>query len=71
MPQLTIDRLTELIGKGYDLTLDDMPEFDALSVQLDWPDACRAIDAVKLIITDPIYKGDIPADYFGEDEADD
>lgn len=64
MPQQTLERLTELIGKGYDLTLEDMIEFDALSVQLDYSDACRAIDALTLIITDPLYKGDIPPDYF-------
>lgn len=62
--QQTPERLTDLIGKRYDLTLIDMASFDAMSVQLDYPDACRAIDAVRLIINDPLYKGDIPADYF-------
>lgn len=67
-PQEAVERLTELIGKGYDLKLEDMSEFDALSVQLDYPDACRAIDAVNLIISDPIYTGDIPFDYFEDGE---
>ncbi|GAA0456694.1 MULTISPECIES: hypothetical protein [Sphingomonas] len=68
MKPATVERLTELIGKGYDLTLDDMSEFDFLTTQMDWEDACRAIDAVKLIITDPIYEGDVPADYFEDGE---
>ncbi len=64
MSQPKLEALTAIAGKGYDLTLDDMLEFGALSTQVDWEDACRAIDAVKLVIDDPIYKGDIPADYF-------
>jgi len=67
MPLQTLDRLTELIGKGYNLSLEDMNEFDFLSTQVDWEVSCRAIDAVRLIITDPIYKGDIPEDYFDAD----
>ena len=69
MTQKPLERLTELIGKGYDLTLDDMTEFDFLTTQVDWDVACRSIDAVTLIISDPIYKGDIPPDYFDDSEA--
>lgn len=63
MPQ-SLERLTELIGKGYDLTLDDASEIEFLATQVEWEVWCRACDGVRLIITDPIYQGDIPFDYF-------
>lgn len=69
MKPQSVDRLTELIGKGYDLTLKDIDEFDYLTTQVDWEVSCRSIDAVTLIITDPIYKGDIPSDYFETEDA--
>lgn len=66
MSPQTHEALSELIAKGYDLTLEDMTEIEFLQMQLPWEDACRSIDAINLIITDPIYQGDIPADYFDQ-----
>lgn len=63
MPSPT-DQLTDLIGKGYDLDLDDALAISVLSTRIEYEDACRVCDAVRLIICDPLYKGDIPFDYF-------
>ena len=65
----TMDKLTELLAKGYDLTLEDAIEIDVLTTKIDYEDACRALDAARLIICDPLYTGNIPYDYF--DFADD
>lgn len=68
MKPQTLDALSVVIAKGYDLTLEDAQEIDFLTTQVDWEVACRAFDAVRLIITDPIYQGDIPADYFDTED---
>jgi len=67
-----MDKLSELLSKGYDLTLEDAIEIDVLTTKIDYEDACRAMDAARLIICDPLYKGDIPSDYFDvEDDEED
>jgi hypothetical protein len=55
--------LSDLLAKGHDLTLEDMRDIEWQAAQLDYPDHARALDAVRLIITDPVYEGDIPPDY--------
>lgn len=70
-PQDVKERLSEITAKTYDITLEDMLEFDVLSVQLDWEEALPFISAVERILDDPIYTGDVPADYLSTGDDDD
>lgn len=63
-----LDQLNEIIAKGYDLTLEDALTINVLTTQIEYEVAARSLDAVRLIITDPLYEGDIPHDYFDAEE---
>lgn len=62
------DEITAILEKGTDLTMDDAIALDFLAPQFPYEDACRVYDAVRLIICDPLYKGEVPFDYFDDAE---
>lgn len=63
------NKIAEILDNGFAMTLSDAADLDYYTTQIAWEDACRVLDAARLIITDPIYTGDIPFDYFdGEDK---
>ena len=61
------DKIADILGKIYDMTLEDARELSWLALDLDYPDQCRVLDGARIIVCDPLYKGDIPADYFDAD----
>ncbi len=62
-----IDKIADILGKTYDMTLEDARELSWLALNLDYPDQCRVLDGARMIVSDPLYKGDIPPDYFDDE----
>lgn len=62
------DEIATITAKGFGMTLTDAVDLDYLTTQIPWEDACRVLDSVRLVINDPIYQGDIPANYFDDED---